>query len=933
MTQLSARSRQLKDNAISQTTIGWLTKQLAPKGKSLRAQLLFTILPVVIGPLLIASAVGYRVVQQRTENRLQTQLANQALLASGGTRAVVDELLALPRAIASSPLVVNEALAGSNETEKAGLDKLPIEELESQFSEKKLVRFHRALNDYLQETVETADISEILVTNRYGFNVAYSAPSTDFVQSDEEWWQRGKEDGVWISPPDFNFAAKARTIELVQSIINPKNEEFVGVIRAVLPARKFSLVADYLKRTEISGTQRVQLIDSETLGIIDTFSPQGFRQEEKVIGGEVIENVITEISDIKTASDTLASDIDSYIKQITDSLQGNNQIKQLSVAPSENDTVLLSFIHEDRLYKIATVPNTRWFAAASMERGEIATAGQELLLLFAATALLLVGLTSGLIIFLARQLSLPLAHLSDYSMKVAEGDLTIQAVPEGTQETHTLAHTFNQLVESTRSLLTAQESETDKANLFARIASAPVMSLRSIRTTIEEILPDAQKILQADRIFFYRLNLNGSGTVETEVATDNYQRAANYPERKAIVPPRLLVKDTKIKTTVINDVAKVNESSAAYRQCMDLLDVKSSLIVPMEVNGALHGFWIVHHCKTMHKWQPVEIAFVEQLATQFQLVFERLHSLNEARDARQVSEALSNKLKQQRSSLQKQVAELKQLLQTQTSPTDLAPVLSEDISTEHISDLFQNTFTRLLQLTANVEHINSQLKTSLAQTEETATQVVEPMNCQTQAALAMLDVLQPVIQSVPELLSVAKQALQRCRSYSGISNNLAKLNTLDTQTISADGKTTAEDPQKTAVFLDLVNQEMNKIGDTLAKIEEQVYSGSSQIKDAQLHLEAAFKGGQQLDQLLQGLSFINVSQLQMTQSVDDLTKLMTLSAERTSNLTEEINSTLEQDANVVGWSRFYGALSGRSTGQTKLCKKAHSDNMRWIVFS
>ncbi len=896
MTQVNTRPHQLKDNTVLQTMIGWLTKRLTPQGKSLRAQLLVTILPVVVGPLLIASAVGYRVVQQRTEERLQTQLANQALLASGGTRAVVDELLALPRAIASSPLVVNEALAGSNETVKAGLDKLPIEALESQFADKKLVRFHRALNDYLQETVETADISEILVTNRYGFNVAYSRPTTDFVQSDEEWWQRGKEDGVWISPPDFDFAAKARTVELVQSIINPQDENFVGVIRAVLPARKFSLVADYLKRTEISGSQRVQLIDGETLGIIDTFSPQGFRKEEKVIGGETLESVIIAIGDIKFSSDALSSSIDTYVSQIADALRNTKQIKQLSVTPSENDTVLLSFVHGDRLYKIATVPNTRWFAIASMESREIATAGQQLLLLFVATALLLGGLTSGLIIFLARQLSLPLAHLSDYSKQVAEGNLAVQAIPEGTRETHVLAHTFNQLVASTASLLTAQEAETKKANLFAHIASAPATSLGYIRTIIEETLPDAQEILQANRMLFYRLNLNGSGNVEAEVTTGTYQRATNYPDPKAIVPPRLLEEDTK--TAVINDVAKVNEHSTAYHQCMELLDVKSSLIVPMEVNGALYGFWIVHHCKTMHLWQPVEIAFVEQLAVQFQLVFERLHSLNEARDARQVSEALSNKLKQQRSSLQKQVAELTQLLQTQTPSTDSAPTLSEDVSIEHISDLFQDTFTRLLQLAANVEHINSQMKTSLAQTEETATQVVEPMNCQTQAALAMLETLQPIIHTVPELIGMAKQALQRCRSFSGISSNLAKLHPLDSNHIPSDGETTAENPQKPVVFLELVQREMDKINDTLAKIEQQIDSSSNQVKDAQMHMAAAFKGGQQLDQLLQSLAFINVNQLQMTQAVDDLIKLMTLSAERTSSLTEEIDSTLEQNTNI-----------------------------------
>lgn len=899
MTQYNATSRQSNNNTTAQRGPNWLVKQLSPQGKSLRDQLLFTILPVVVAPLLIASIVGYRVVQQRTESRMQTQLANQALLTSGSTRAVLDEILTLPRTIANSPLVINEALAGSNESEKAGLDQLSIADLEAKFSETKLVRSHKTLNNYLQETVKTAEISEISVTNRYGFNVAYSRPTSDFVQSDEEWWQRGKEDGVWISPPDFDFTSKARTIELVQAIVSPQDETFVGVIRAILPARKFSLLADYLKRTGISGSQRVQLIDGDTLGIIDTFSPQGFRKEEKIIGAETVESVITEMSKIEFSTET--SSIDTYVNQITQALNTNKKIKQLSVIPSEDDTVLLSFTHRGKIYKIATIPETQWVAVASMTNREITSAGQQMLLLFAVTALILGGLTSALLVVLARQLSLPLSHLSSYSKRVASGDLTVQATPEGTQETYMLAQTFNQLVASTQSLLTAQASETEKASLFAQIASTPVNNLRDIRTIIEQSLPDVQEILQLNRVFFYRLNPNGGGTVESEVVTDGCQRATSYPDPKAIIPPDLLTETAKHKTTVINNVAAVTDNPTIYHQCMDLLDVKSSVVVPMFVDQELYGFWIAHHCKAFHKWQPVEIAFLEQLAAQFQLVFERLNSLNEARAARQVSDALSNKLKQQRSGLQKQVAELTQLLQqTQTPSADSDFIVSEDTSTAHISNLFRNTFTRLLQLTANVEHLNSQLKTSLTQTEETAIQVVEPMNYQTQAALAMLETLQPIIQGIPDLISLAQKSLQRCRSFSGIKNNLAKLNTLDSQDISADGEGASESAQNTAVYLDLMNQEIDSVSDALTKMEQKIDGGFEHLKDTQLHMEAVFKGGQQLDQLLQGLSFISVNQLQMTQTVDDLTKLMTLSSERTANLTQEINDNLDQDINING---------------------------------
>ncbi|MGB3669790.1 MAG: hypothetical protein WA984_06740, partial [Phormidesmis sp.] len=88
---------------------------------SLRVRLLQTILPAVLIPLVAAGFMGYRIIAQRSTARLQEQLQNQALLASEGTTAVLDDLLDLPRSVANSPLVINEAKAGSQEAIEAGL--------------------------------------------------------------------------------------------------------------------------------------------------------------------------------------------------------------------------------------------------------------------------------------------------------------------------------------------------------------------------------------------------------------------------------------------------------------------------------------------------------------------------------------------------------------------------------------------------------------------------------------------------------------------------------------------------------------------------------------------------------------------------------------------------------------------------------------------
>ncbi|MGC1525176.1 MAG: HAMP domain-containing protein [Phormidesmis sp.] len=789
---------------------------------SLRVRLLQTILPAVLIPLVAAGFMGYRIIAQRSTARLQEQLQNQALLASEGTTAVLDDLLDLPRSVANSPLVINEAKAGSQEAIEAGLVDMPIDEVEAKFADTKLLRQHNALNNYLRQTVETAEIAEILITDSHGFNVAYSKPSADMVQSDEDWWQNGKANQVWIGPPNFDFASKGFTVELVQSILDPQNDDqFVGVIRAILPTRKFSLLADTLKRTGITDSQRVQLIDGETLSTIDTFSAQGFHKDRNIIGGEPIEQLITAFIA------ATQSDVESERQQVLLALQKISDqqpdIRQLSLPINDEEIVVASFVHDNRQYKIANITDSNWVAIASMDRSDISASGRDSLLFFSLITLLLGAITTGLILWLSRQLARPISCLTEQAKVAAAGDLEVAVEPAGTTETRFLTQTFNQLVAQVRELIASQQIENRKVQMLAEIASASVFDQSELVPLLAQILPTARDILAADRLVFFQTSndenplkphnqTNGGsasgrqGRVILESvspsASPELQPASSYPETSPWLPAAALANAAaSISENAPSDAASAALSVVSVRASQDIdsehkafletTQAATSLSVPVfyksssmaesdQPKAARQWGYLIAHSQGDRTWDADEVRFLERLASQLRQVLDRITSeasvkrSYQAAKASQLETQVLTRAQQQQSErvrlhdeqLQQAVTALSQDISGvfQGDLTVRASVDQGDLKT--VADVFNTTVTKLEELVTRVKGSSTEIDDILVQNEHSAKQLVQLTQQQSQEATQTLETMQTVAQSMDGLVHQAQAAVSSAQQVS-----------------------------------------------------------------------------------------------------------------------------------------------------------------------
>ena len=630
-------------------------KEQKPKqyGITLRRQLLIAILPTVLVPLAIASTVGYKNIQQRAEKRIKLQVQNQSLLVGEATGELLEEALKIPAMVANNPLVINLARASAQKAEAAKLQQLPIEQVEKRFSATKLFQPNQELNDYLQRTAETTGLAELFFTERNGFNIGYSNPTSDFVQRDEQWWQKGKSDSQWIAPPDFDQSANTFSVDLIQAIAEPSSGEFLGVIKSVLPSSHFNRLANYLERTGISGSQQVQLLEASTGGVISTITAQGASEMREIVGGEAVAEMAMALVKV------LQAQINP--EQATGDLKTKYSLDELTVTPLTDETgeqaLTTSFIHQGKEYSLTTIPGTDWVAVASIDQSEIAAAGSELILVFALTALVLGAVAVGIILVLSRQLSTPLRNLSDTAEQVASGNLDVSAKSLGTAETKTLAQTFNSLLVRVKNLLQKQEVATEQAQLLAEITGSRVLNRQDLDKLFNQALDGARKLLNAERVVVCRFNPDGRGYVSNESVGTGWPIALNEEIEAAWIPEELREAYTQGLVVPTSNVFNV-DFHPDHLQLMERLQIKANLVVPLLNQGQLFGLLIAHHCSGTHEWTENEISFMKQLAGQLEVTLDQVTFLEQVEEARQKAEVLAQEQRRLTEGLQNRALEL-----------------------------------------------------------------------------------------------------------------------------------------------------------------------------------------------------------------------------------------------------------------------------------
>ncbi|MBD2393953.1 methyl-accepting chemotaxis protein [Cyanobacterium aponinum FACHB-4101] len=457
-------------------------EDIIKKGGTFRQRLLTTILPTTLIPLIVASSITINITSYRAERDELNRLEEIAILGEEITGRYFQNALRLKEELQTNPLIIQAIEDSRQIVESQGLLQQSIPQLESNFAQNKLLIPNVTLNNYLKGLSDSRGISEIIITDPNGFNVAYSSTPSDFVQSDEQWWQIGSKEGEKVLDSVLDESINTFVVETVSTLNEFNNGAVFGVAKISVSAQTLQETLTNLLNREIVGTTVLQIIDGQTGNLLNSIAPETFNiSTGQIVGGEVVTQVAKVFLENQSNNNLL--ELQNQLNQIPNlsNIDVRERIKG-------EDLKVLTFQLNGRFFKMLSIPETNFLGVISVDQSEIYREGNQLAFIFGSLAFFLAILAIASIILLAQNFSEPLINLTNKAKQVAQGDLEVEATLEGTEENRILAYNFNGLVKRVKQLIQEQEA----------IANQQIEEKEKLEMGIYQLLEDLQDAVDGD---------------------------------------------------------------------------------------------------------------------------------------------------------------------------------------------------------------------------------------------------------------------------------------------------------------------------------------------------------------------------------------------------------------------------------------------------
>ncbi len=305
---------------------------------------------------------------------------------------------------------------------------------------------------------------EVFLTDLPGVSLATTDRTSDYLQSDEGWWQAAYKNGQYIGQPEFDASTKTLAINMAVAVRASGGNQIVGVLRTTVNINSLAnvLQAGLVGRT---GQTNVYLPDGQEIKLVTSGAGKSELTVEKT-------NL-----DVKTLLKSPAK----YMNVTLDNSPSLLSLASVSVSDNDAEAVLIKNLgwyigtHQDQ--SEALLPVT------TQTRGNIVLA----VIITVLAALAAVGL--------AQVLSGPIIRLNVAAEKVAAGDLSVQAKVETNDETGTLATTFNSMVSQLRTMIGSLEQRVAERTVALEARTKALATSTEVSRRLSTIL-DRDKLVK-----------------------------------------------------------------------------------------------------------------------------------------------------------------------------------------------------------------------------------------------------------------------------------------------------------------------------------------------------------------------------------------------------------------------------------------------------
>lgn len=264
--------------------------------------------------------------------------------------------------------------------------------------------------------------TEMYVTNKYGVIVGSTGRTSDFLQADEEWYQKAvKEKLFWVGDVEYDESSDAYSIDIVLNLYD-ENGKFLGIFKGALNLEDIRNTIVSLRSRSEYKSMETYLVDKNGLIIFSSLKPS-----KKEIG-----------RDIK---------LKEYGMEISSRESFNQAIKGKNgyiLGTTNGKEILTTFSHS---MGFKDFKGLKWSLIVDFDANELFSpinkTNNILFILFGITVIAIVLVGS----FISSSISKPIAKLKKASIEIGEGKLDTQIDIKSKDEIGILARSFNKMAE------------------------------------------------------------------------------------------------------------------------------------------------------------------------------------------------------------------------------------------------------------------------------------------------------------------------------------------------------------------------------------------------------------------------------------------------------------------------------------------------------
>ncbi len=396
-------------------------------------------LVVTAAAVAVVLAAAMAIIARRAVRADATRLARQRSLDVAARVGLLAGSYLTERRRAVELLGLDPALAAAAEeagrrATAEGLDGVPVAALEVRFAGRRQLGGEAAPLRVLRQAAARGGFAEVFFTERRGLVVLATGPTSDFVQSDEDWWQAAVRAGLYEGPPRYDSSAGMAALEHAVALRGAGGQP-TGVLKAVTPLAE---LAALLSVAELEDGAYLQVVDSQGRLLIPPDS----------------------LFLLQPIADAAAIPRGSAPASVT-------------VATATGRELVASVPTPDgRWWVLFRQPEARVYAAANTAVRTIYTG---LLGLLALTAVLLWQSQR----WVERRITAPVRRAAVLAGQVASGDLSVAVTREQieTAEVADLSGALHEMVAALRRLVHAIRSAADEAAAMAAEISASTQQM------------------------------------------------------------------------------------------------------------------------------------------------------------------------------------------------------------------------------------------------------------------------------------------------------------------------------------------------------------------------------------------------------------------------------------------------------------------------